>query len=125
MSEGLQKFLFPGELEREGEHELPHGNVGQDAVHEMRGGVRHAPAGAARAHRSTFARERDEQIVPARVAVHPDEAVREHSAAQVRAQLLFDVARKRFVVRLARPPEERLELFTDDAVEHGLGRANR
>jgi hypothetical protein len=57
--------------------------------HEMRGRVRHAPAGAARAHRSTFGRERDELIVPARIAVRADEAVREDATAQVRAQLLF------------------------------------
>jgi len=67
---------------------LPDGHSREHAIDEMRGAVRHAPASAARAHRTPSARERDEQIVPTRVAVRPNEAMGEHAAAHMRAQLL-------------------------------------
>jgi hypothetical protein len=46
----------------------------------VRGGARHAAPGAARAHRAAAARERDEQLVAARVAVSTHEPVGEDAA---------------------------------------------
>jgi hypothetical protein len=110
----------PAQLERERQHELAHGNIWQNAIHKMGRATGHAPARTARTDPAIFARVGDEQIVAARVAVAPHESMREHAALQVRAELFLDVARQRFLVRLTRVSEKRLEARTHDAVEHGL-----
>jgi hypothetical protein len=83
-------------LEREREHELPDRHRRQDAIDEVRCGVRHAPARAARTHRAPLTGKCDEQIVSAHVAVHAHEAVRKDAAAQIRAQLRLHIPRERF-----------------------------
>jgi hypothetical protein len=54
-------------LEGEREHPLAHGHRGQHAIDDARRDVAHAAAGAARARAAALARERNEQIVSARV----------------------------------------------------------
>jgi hypothetical protein len=108
------------QLEREREDELANRHVRDDAVDEMRRGVRHAPAGATRACAALLARERDEQIVTAVIAPAVNEAVSEDTAAKVAAELLLDVARERPGVRLARPSQKGLEVVANDRVERRL-----
>ena len=76
-------------------------------------------------YRSRFTREGDKQIVPARLAPRPSEALREHAALQVRAQFILDVAGKPTVVVLASVGEEALQVLAYQAVKNGLGRATR
>jgi hypothetical protein len=52
-----------------------------------------------------FSRERDEEIVTARVASRSKEAVREDAASEVAPELALDVLGQRRVVRLARVRE--------------------
>jgi hypothetical protein len=61
-------------LEGEREHPLAHGNRGQDAVDEVRGGVGHPAPGAARAQSSALACQRDEQVPPVVVAMGSQQA---------------------------------------------------
>jgi hypothetical protein len=70
-----------------------------------------------------FARERDEEVVPASVAVRTYEAMGKDPAAKIRAQLLLYVARKWSVVRIPSMREERLEVHAHDAIEHRFGGA--
>jgi hypothetical protein len=98
---------------------LADGHLGQDAIDELCGGVGHASAAAGRAEATPLAREGDEAIVAASVAVDPQEAVGQDPAPEVRAQLLLDEAGRR-VLAFAGARQERLELFPDDRVERGL-----
>jgi hypothetical protein len=54
------------------------------------------------------------------IAPAVQEAVSEDTTAEVRAELLLDVARQRLGVRLARPAQEGLEVVANDAVERRL-----
>jgi hypothetical protein len=107
------------------EHVLAQRDGGQDAIDVVCGAVCHAPPGAARAHASALARERDQEIALAVVAVKPDESVGEDAALQIGAERLLDVPGQAAVIGLAGVCEEGLEVARDDAVEHGLGRAAR
>jgi hypothetical protein len=98
---------------------LADGYFREDAIDEVRGGVGHAPAAAGRTETTSLAREGDEAIVAAGVAVEPQEAVSKDSAPEVRAQLLLDEARRR-AIAFACARQEGLELFTDDRVERGV-----
>jgi hypothetical protein len=60
----------------------------------VRRDVCHASTAAARADAAAVAREGDEQIVAAGVAVSPREALGKVTATDVRAKLLLDVARQ-------------------------------
>ncbi len=84
--------------EREGQREDPlsHGHVGENAVDEVRRRVCHAPAAAARAQASVLAREGDEAVFAAGVAMQAHEAVFEQATAQVLVEFVHDVARQPF-----------------------------
>jgi hypothetical protein len=94
--------------EGEREHPLPDRRLGQHAVDEVRCGVGHASATARGTEAAALARERNDTVETAGVAVHAHEAVREHPAAQECAQLARDEAR-RGAVAGGRALEERPE----------------
>ena len=81
------------QLEREREHIVANGDGGQNAIGDVGGGVAHPPRAAAGADAPALARERDEQIPTAVVAVKTQEAVREDAAPEIRAEGLLDVMR--------------------------------
>ena len=101
--------------ERKGqrEHPLPHRHLGQHAIDEMRSGVGHAAPAARRAEAAALAREGDDAIEPAAVAVHADETMREDPAAQEGAELTRDDAGHRPLPR-GRGGEERREFVLHD-----------
>jgi uncharacterized protein (DUF697 family) len=76
----------------EGEHPLADRHLGEHAVDEMRRGVGHAASAAGGAEAAPLAREGDEALLSAIVAVQAEEAVGGDAAAQVGAQLLLDEA---------------------------------
>jgi hypothetical protein len=85
----------------------------------MRGSLRHSPTTARRAESTTLAREGDEPIVSARVAVDAHESMGEHTTFEVRPDLsLHEPGDGRAL--LSRPSEEGLELLANDFVEKGL-----
>ena len=95
-------------------------HVGEHAVHEMRGGIGHTSARAARAEPAPFARKCDEQIVATRIAARANEAVREDTALQVFSKFALDIFRNWLRIHIAGVDEEALEVLTHDAVEDGL-----
>lgn len=105
------------ETERQREYPLSHGDLGEDAVHQVRGRIGHAPATTRRAESSALAGEGDHAVESAVVAVHAHEAVGQDPAAQEAAELALDEARHDAFVRVG-PGQEGLELRLDDAVEH-------
>ena len=78
---------------RRGQHPLPHRDIGQDVIHQVRRGVAHPPSRARRACSAAFARERDNDFLTALRAHDAQKAVRQDPATQIPAKLLFDVAR--------------------------------
>jgi hypothetical protein len=72
-------------------------HIGQDAVDEVRCGVRHPASSTRRAEAAPLAREGDQAIVSTRVAMETKEAMREHAAAEEGAKLLLDEARGRLI----------------------------
>lgn len=107
--------------ERVGKRQNPlaDGYFRQDAIDEVRGGIGHSASSAGGAEATPLARERDEAIVSAGVAVEPQESMSQDSAPEVRAKLLLDEAGRR-AIAFARSCQEGLELFTNDRVQHGL-----
>ncbi len=112
------------QVPRQAQHPLAVWDVGQDAVDERSALLVHAAHPAARADRASFAREGDEQVVAAPVAVKSTEAVRQHPAAQVATQGLEHVAKQRPRAALVELAQERAELLAHRPVQHRvLGRA--
>ncbi len=73
----------PAKLVGQREHVLPHGHVRQDSIDQVRRDVCHASTAAARADAAAVAREGDEQIVAAGVAVSPREPLGKVTAMEV------------------------------------------
>jgi hypothetical protein len=111
--------------EREREDPLAHGDGRQDAIDEVRGGVRHAASSAAWADASALATEGDEEVAAAVVAVASQEAMGEDAARKVAAERLLDVVRKTARVILPGMIEEGLEVVANEGVENGLRRVAR
>jgi hypothetical protein len=86
------------QLEGQRQDPLANRDVGQDAVDQLRCGVRHAAGGAAGADTAPAAGERHQELVPAVVAAAAHEAVLESAALQERAERLDDVAGQRLGV---------------------------
>ena len=111
--------------EREREHPLSHGDLGEHAVHEMPRGVGHAAATAGGAEGPALARKSHESVAAAGIAANAYEAMLEQATRKVGAELTLHEA-GHGVIALSCPREERLELFTDDGMEDGLlGPASR
>ena len=108
----------------EGEDPLAHRHLGEDAIDEVRGGVGHAAAAARRAEATPLARERHEAVELAFVAVEPEEAVGEDSAAKKGAELLLDETGRRPLAGSC-AGQEGLELLAEGSVQEGLLRRSR
>jgi hypothetical protein len=63
-------------------------------------------------------RERDEELVVARLATNAGEAVGEHPAAQVLGELAIDVAWQAASVGIAELGDQRLRVARDQLVQH-------
>lgn len=106
----------------QGQYVLPQGHIGQHAIDQKCARVGHAPARATRADAAAAAGEGDQQVVATCIAVSAREALAEHAAFEVRAQLLLDVAGQAALVVLASVGEERFEMLANEAVQDGLRR---
>jgi hypothetical protein len=69
---------------------LTHRHLRQYAIDKMGGGVCHPSPSARRTESSPLARERNEPVVTAAVAVYTQETMGENATIQVHAQLPFD-----------------------------------
>jgi hypothetical protein len=85
----------------------------------MGGGIRHPATSTRRTESPAFAREGDEPIVTARVAVDAKESVGEDAAREIAADLAFDEAGDGSPRRSC-AGEEGLEFVADDLMEKGL-----
>ena len=92
---------FAGEQEpqgaREVQHTLPHRTRAEHVVHQMPRALGHAPRATARAEPALLARERHQPLGMTVLAHHPQEAMHEHAAAQVRLERLAHVDGQRAV----------------------------
>ena len=106
---------------------LPHRQRWQDVISQMRCRRHHAPGVARGAHAAPFARERDQEIVPALPAPGPGKTAGEDAAVEVAAKLTFHIFRHRplVIVNVAAVGEPGLEVLLDAAVEHALARMAR
>ncbi len=101
------------------EHPLSDRDLGQHPVDEMGRGVGHATTATGRTEAAALAREGDEAVVAAGVAVDPEKSVGEHTTLEVRADLALDEASDGGA-RPSRSCEERQQLRSDDLVEECL-----
>ncbi len=101
------------------EHPLPDRDLGQHPIDEMGRGVGHAAAAAGGAEAAAFAREGDQAVVAAGVAVDAEEPMGEHAALEICPDLAFDEAGDGSALR-SRSGEEGQELRADDFVQEGL-----
>ena len=107
--------------EREGqrEHPLPHGDLRQDPIHQVGGCVGHTPPAAGGTEAAALAREGDDAVQAAGVAVHAHEAAGEDAAAEEAPELALDEAGHRALTGL-RAGQEGLELRLNHSVEDTL-----
>jgi hypothetical protein len=103
----------------QGEHPLPDGRFGQHAVDEVGGRIGHSPTPTRRTEPPALAREGDEPIVVAGVAVDAQESMGEDAALEIGADLALDEAGDGRSSGSCEG-EEGLELVADDGVEAGL-----
>ena len=103
---------------RKRQHPLSHRDLGQDPIHEVRGGIRHAPS-AAGGTESPFAREGQKTIEPAGVAVQAQEALCQHSAFEVSAKLAFHEVRD-WMIATPGACEKGLEVLAHRLVQQRL-----
>jgi hypothetical protein len=101
------------------EHPLPDRDLGQYAVDEMGSGFGHAPSAARGTESSPLARKGHEPIVATGVAVDAQEAMGEHAALELGTNLALDEASDGST-RGSGAREERLQIFSDDAMEERL-----
>jgi hypothetical protein len=97
----------------------------QDAVHEPRGALRHAPAAAAWAEAAPLAGERDQPLEGALATAEAREAVRQDAAREEVSELLLHEFRQAVAIGVFRGRlQERLQTLVDRSVQHaGLGGA--
>ena len=74
------------------EHPLAYGQSGKNVIGQMCGSLGHAPCVAGGAYAAPFAREGDEEVVAAFVAVGADEAFGENSAVEIAPEGLLNVS---------------------------------
>ena len=103
----------------QGEHPLPDGNAGNNAVHQVRGRIRHASAAAGRADRSAMTRKRQELLLAADLALQAKEATRRNPAFEERPHLALDKARD-VAAALPLRGQEGFQICGHDPVEHRL-----
>ena len=73
---------------------LPHRHVGNDVVHQVRRGLRHAARAARRAEPEALAAEGEQLVVAALATAQPQEAVRQDAAFEEGVELVLDEARQ-------------------------------
>jgi hypothetical protein len=93
----------------------------QDAVHETRRTLGHAPASAARAEAAAFAGEGHEPLEGAAPTAEPRKPMRQHAAREEIAELLLHELRQTVTVGvLRRRVQERFQVLVDHAVQHSV-----
>ena len=75
---------------RQGEGPLPHRDIGEHVVHEMRRPLSHPPPTAARTEAAPLARIGDEALSAAVSAAEPREASSQEAAAQERPEFVLN-----------------------------------
>lgn len=80
--------------ERNGQHPLPHRDLGHDVITEMRGEVAHAAAETRRTEAAALARKRDEAVLSAAIAGDPNESMGQNAAPEERLDLVDHEARQ-------------------------------
>ena len=93
----------------------------QHAIDEPGRGVRHSPAATGRAEASTLARERDEPIVSARIAMNAQESMSQDPTFEIGADLSLDEPSDGRTLPSS-PSQEGLELFANDFMKQSLFR---
>jgi len=111
----------------DGQHPLPHGQVGQDVIGQVGGELRHAAGVARGADPAALAGERDQALVAAGVTARAGEAVGEDAAAEVGAEVLLHPVRHGVAhgVGFGRMGEEGLDVVLDDGVQGARRRMPR
>jgi hypothetical protein len=123
-----QQFRVPRQdvphLPRKGKDPLPDGNPGENAVHQVRRGIRHAPAGTGRADAPLLSREPDNRIVAASRTSHPDKPVRQDPATEKAKEGVSNVFRQTVPFRTARfrHGEKGAEMPADQPMKNRLFR---
>jgi hypothetical protein len=110
------------QLVRQRQNVLAHRHIGENSVHDGGSRIGHAPPRATRAHGSRLTRERNEEIMTARIAPRAREPLGEDTTFEVGPELGLDVAGEATVVVLAGVREKRFEMLAYKTVENGLGR---
>jgi len=91
----------------------------QDAVHEARGALGHAPAAAARAEATALAGKGHQPLEGAVATAEAREAVRQDAAREEVSELLLHEFRQAVAIGvLRRHLQERLQMLVDHAVQH-------
>jgi hypothetical protein len=104
---------------RKREDPLPHRHFGKNVVDEMSCAISHAASAAGRTEAPTFAREGDQPIVTASIAVDAKKAVSRDAALDVGAELTFDEVGHGGAIAPG-SGEEGLELIPDPLVKECL-----
>src|ERR1019366_1600304 len=110
------------QLVRQRQNVLAHRHIGENSVHDGGSRIGHAPPRATRAHGSRLTRERNEEIMTARIAPRACQPLGEDTTLEVGPELGLDVAGEATVVALAGVREKRFEMLAYKTVENGLGR---
>jgi hypothetical protein len=111
---GEQEAEFPGR----GHHPLAHGHVrGEQPVHALCGQVHHSPLHARWAEAAVLAAQSDDELVPARRALHAREPSVQATTAQVPFERLQHVQGKLVSVALAGEGAERGQMGLHRAVQ--------
>ena len=80
--------------DRQRQHPLAHRHMGDDVVHQVRRGLRHAPRAARRAKAAPLAAEGDQLVVAAVAAAQPQEAVGQDAAFEEGVELVLHELRQ-------------------------------
>src|ERR1019366_3609764 len=107
------------QLVRQRQNVLPHRHIRENPVHDGGRRIGHAPPSATRAHGSRLARERNEEIVTARIAPRAREPLGEDTTFEVSSELGLDIAGEATVVVLAGVREKRFDIPVYKTVENG------
>jgi hypothetical protein len=103
---------------RQGQHPLPVGYVGQDAVDQMRSGLGHEAPTARGTEAPSLAGKGHSHLVAAMGTAHAHEPVGPDAAFEEAAQLPADEGGQ-VPTRLGHAREERLEVLGQDLTKHG------
>jgi hypothetical protein len=121
---GAQGCRVLGENEaqfvRHREHPLTKAHLGEDGISEARGGVAHTTRIATRAHAAPLAGKGEQEFVPAGGADSAGKPVSMNAALEIRAELLFYVARDAGAIRPPTLGQESFQVVAHEGKEHRL-----